>query len=98
MLIPILEFITSSSHKLLVDFKGIDVLICEGLYAPILDVTYKIFMDLTYHDTQQFRLERGKEVINEFRLQVLEREHQAVSRLREQVDYLITKDYSLERR
>jgi len=98
MLIPILEFITSSAHKLLVDFKDIDVLICEGLYAPILDVTYKIFMDLTYHDTQQFRLERGKEVINEFRLQVLEREHQAVSRLREQVDYLITKDYSLERR
>ena len=98
MLIPILEFITSSAHKLLVDFKDVDVLICEGLYAPILDVTYKIFMDLTYHDTQQFRLERGKEVINEFRLQVLEREHQAVSRLREQVDYLITKDYSLERR
>jgi hypothetical protein len=64
----------------------------------MLDVTYKIFMDLTYHDTKEFRLERGKEVINEFRLKVLEREHQAVSQLREQVDYVITKDYSLEKR
>jgi uridine kinase len=90
--------ITSSAYKLLADFKDVQVLICEGLYAPMLDVTYKIFMDLTYHDTKEFRLERGKEVINEFRLKVLEREHQAVSQLREQVDYVITKDYSLEKR
>ncbi len=83
---------------MLADFKDVQVLICEGLYAPMLDVTYKIFMDLTYHDTKEFRLERGKEVINEFRLKVLEREHQAVSQLREQVDYVITKDYSLEKR
>jgi uridine kinase len=98
MLLPILEFITSSAYKLFVDFRDVQVLICEGLYAPMLDVTYKIFMDLTYHDTKEFRQERGKEVINEFRLKVLEREHQAVSQLREQVGYLITKDYSLEQR
>jgi uridine kinase len=96
--IPILEFITSSAHKLLVDFKDVQVLICEGLYAPMLDVSCKIFMDLTYHDTKEFRLERGKEVINEFRLEVLEREHKAVSQLREQVDYVITRAYSLEKR
>lgn len=97
-LIPILEFITSSAYKLLVDFKDVQVLICEGLYAPMLDVSCKIFMDLTYHDTAEFRQERGKEVINEFRQKVLEREHQAVSQLREQVDYVITRAYSLEKR
>ncbi len=96
-LIPILEFITSSAYKLLADFKDVRVLICEGLYAPMLDVTYKIFMDLTFHDTKKFRIERGKEVINEFRQKVLEREHEAVSQLREQVKYVITKDYSLEK-
>ena len=95
MLIPILEFITSSAHKLLVDFESIQVLICEGLYAPMLHVTYKIFVDLTYHDTKDFRAARGKEVVDEYRLKVLEKEHQAVSELREQVDYIITKDYSL---
>ena len=95
ILIPILEYITSSAYKLLVDFKNTQVLICEGLYAPMLEVTHRIFTDLTYHDTKDFRAERGKEVVNEFRLKVLEKEHQAVSQLREQADYLITKDYSL---
>ncbi len=95
ILVPILEFITSSAYKLVVDFQDIHVLICEGLYAPILDVTYKVFVDLTYHDTKDFRVARGKEVVDEFRMKVLEKEHQAVSKLRENVDYLITRDYSL---
>jgi len=98
ILVPILEFITSSAYKLMVDFSNVHVLICEGLYAPMMDVTYKIFMDLTYHDTKDFRAERGKEVVNEFRLKVLEKEHQAVSKLREKVDYLISKDFSLTKR
>ncbi len=38
---------------------------------------------------------RGKEVPDEFRQRVLEREHLAVSELRKQVDYLITKEYAL---
>ena len=97
ILIPVLEFITSSAYKLLVDFKDIQVLICEGLYAPMLDVTYKIFIDLTYHDTKDFRVERGKEDVDEFRMKVLEKEHQAVSELRKQVDYIITRDYSLKK-
>ena len=97
ILIPVLEFITSSAYKLLVDFKDIQVLICEGLYAPMLGVTYKIFIDLTYHDTKGFRVERGKEVVDEFRMKVLEKEHQAVSDLRKQVDYIITRDYSLKK-
>ncbi len=95
ILIPILEFITSSAYKLLVDFKDVQVLICEGLYAPILDVTYRMFIDVTYHDTKDFRVQRGKEVADQFRLKVLEKEHQAVSALRKRVDYLITRDYSL---
>ncbi len=98
ILVPILEFITSSAYKLMVDFSNVPVLICEGLYAPMLDVTHKIFMDLTYHDTNDFRAERGKEVMNEFRLKVLEKEHLAVSKLREDVDYIITKEYSLTKR
>jgi uridine kinase len=95
ILIPILEFITSSAYKLLVDFKDVQILICEGLYAPSLDVTHRIFIDLTYHDTRDFRAQRGKEVADEFRSKVLEKEHQAVSALRKRVDYLITEDYSL---
>ncbi len=95
ILLPVLEFITSSAYQLLVDFSQVQVLICEGLYAPMLDVSYKIFIDMIYHDTQEFRVRRGKEVVNEFRMKVFEREHQAVRELRRNVDYLIAKDYSL---
>jgi uridine kinase len=95
ILLPILEFITSSAYKLLVDFRDVQVLICEGLYAPMLDVTIKMFIDMTYHDNKDFNALRGKEVPDEFRQKVLEREHQAVSGLRKQVDYLITKEYAL---
>jgi uridine kinase len=93
--LPILEFITSSAHKLLVDFRDVQVLICEGLYAPMLDVTIKLFIDMDYHDNKAFNALRGKETPDEFRQKVLEREHQAVAGLRTQVDYLITKDYAL---
>jgi hypothetical protein len=50
---------------------------------------------MTYHDNRDFNALRGKEVPDEFRQKVLEREHQAVSGLRQRVDYLITKDYAL---
>ncbi len=95
ILLPIMEFITSSAFKLLVDFKDVQVLICEGLYAPMLETTLKIFIDRDYHDNEEFNARRGKEVPDEFRRRVLEKEHQAVSELRMQTDYLITKDYAL---
>ncbi|MDZ7774117.1 MAG: hypothetical protein U5L09_00145 [Bacteroidales bacterium] len=37
------------------------------------------------------QLSRGKENVNEFRMQVLEREHQVVSSLRPKADLLINK-------
>lgn len=97
ILLPVMEFITSSAYKLLVDFKDVQVLICEGLYAPMLDVTLKMFIDMDYHDNEAFNARRGKEVPDEFRKRVLEKEHQAVSALRQRVEYLISKEYALIR-
>jgi hypothetical protein len=36
-----------------------------------------------------------KEILDEFRMEALEKEYQAVSKLRKRVDYLLTEDYSL---
>ena len=65
--------------------------------SEVLETSLSKNLEIIADSVGYFR-ERGKEVINEFRMKVLEREHQAVSQLREQVDYLITKDYSLQRR
>jgi len=36
-----------------------------------------------------------KEILDEFRMEALEKEYQAVSKLKKRVDYLLTEDYSL---
>lgn len=97
ILIPILEKITSSGYKLLCDLSNYQILFAEGLYAPKMEVDCKIFIDMTYEDTKDFQAERGKEVADGYRLQVLEREHEEVSELRKNVHYIVTKDYSLQK-
>ena len=96
--IPIYDILSSVKHELVVDFQGIPVLIAEGLYANLIDADYSAFIDRTYHDTKKFQAERGKEVMDEFRLGVLEKEHQAVSQLKNKADIIIDKDYALKRR
>jgi uridine kinase len=97
-LIPIYDILTSTQYKLVVNFQNIPVLIAEGLYANSIEADYNIFIDRTYHDTKKFQIERGKEVMDEFRFGVLEREHQAVSQLRKRANFIINKDYSLAKR
>jgi len=96
--IPIYDILSSVKHELVVDFQGIPVLIAEGLYANLIDADYSAFIDRTYHDTKKFQAERGKEVMDEFRMGVLEKEHQAVSQLKNKADIIIDKDYALKRR
>lgn len=96
--IPIYDILSSVKHDLVVDFQGIPVLIAEGLYANLIDADYSAFIDRTYHDTKKFQAERGKEVMDEFRLGVLEKEHQAVSQLKNKANIIIDKNYALTRR
>lgn len=96
--IPIYDILSSVKHELVVDFQGIPVLIAEGLYANLIDADYSAFIDRTYHDTKKFQAERGKEVMDEFRMGVLEKEHQAVSQLRNKANIIIDKNYALTRR
>ncbi len=97
-LVPLYDILTSVQHKLAVNFQNVPVLIVEGLYANSIDGDYNIFIDRTYHDTKKNQAERGKEVMDEFRFGVLEREHQAVSKLKGKADFIIDKDYSLAKR
>ncbi len=94
-LVPIYDLLTNVQHKLVVDFQNIHVLLVEGLYANNIDAVYNIYINRTYHDTMEFRVERGKELIDEFRIGVLEREHQAISQLRKNANIIVNKDYSL---
>jgi uridine kinase len=93
--LPCIDLLTDQEDKLVTNFRGIKYLIVEGLYPLKVDADLRIFIDLTYHETKKAQLLRGKEPQNEFRMQVLEREHQVVQSLRPLADLIVTKDFEV---
>ena len=93
--LPCIDLLTDQEDKLITDFEGIKYLIVEGLYPLKVDADLKVFIDLTYHETKKAQLLRGKEPQNEYRRQVLEREHQVVQSLRSLADLIVTKDFEV---
>ena len=92
---PCIDLLTDLEDELITDFALIDYLIVEGLYPFKADADYRIFIDLTYHDTKKSQVLRGKEPQNEFRLKVLKREHEVVQSLRPMADLIVTKDFDV---
>ncbi|MCK4360596.1 MAG: hypothetical protein KAV70_02530 [Bacteroidales bacterium] len=95
---PCIDLVTEQVDSLTTDFAGIDMLIIDGLYAINVEgVDLRIFIELTYHETKKAQVVRGKEPQNEYRMQVLEREHQVVQSLKQRADLLITKEYEVKK-
>jgi uridine kinase len=94
---PCVDLVTEQVDTLITDFKDVDMLIIDGLYAMKTEnIDLKIFIDITYHDTGKAQLLRGKEPQNEYRMKVLLQEHKMVSSLKEFADIIIKKDYNVE--
>jgi uridine kinase len=94
--IPCIDLIPEQVDKLITDFSKIDLLIIDGLYAinsP--DVDLKVFIDLTDHETKINQIIRMKEALSDFRLAILEREHQALVSLKPQADLVVDKSYQV---
>ena len=94
-IMPCIDLLTDQEDRLITNFEGIRHLIVEGLYALEADADLRIFIDLTYNDTKKAQILRGKEPQSEYRLQVLEREHQVVQSLRTSADLIVTKEYDV---
>jgi uridine kinase len=92
---PCIDLLTDQEDQLITSFKGIKFLIIEGLYAIQAAANLKVLIDLTYHETKKAQFERGKEPTNDYRWQVLQREHEVVQSLRSQADLLVNKDFSI---
>ena len=95
-MIPCIDLIPEQVDKLITDFSKIDLLIIDGLYAiNTPDVDLKVFIDLTYHETKINQIIRLKEAMSDFRLAILEKEHQAVVSLKSKADLIVDKSYQL---
>lgn len=92
---PCIDIVTEQVDTLITDFSEIDLLILDGLYAIQAEAELKVFIELTYHETKKAQTDRGKEPQNEFRMQVLEREHIVVLSLKEKAHIFINKQYQV---
>ena len=96
-MMPCIDIIPDQVDKLITDFQKIDLLVIDGLYAiKTKGVDLRIFIDLTYHETKMTQIIRLKEPMDEFRMQVLEREHQNVQSLKQLADLIVNKTYDVE--
>lgn len=93
---PCIDLVTEQVDHLTTDFRGVEMIIVDGLYAiNTKGVDLSIFIELTYHETKKAQVVRGKEPQNEYRMQVLEREHQVVQSLRNKADLFINMEYQV---
>jgi uridine kinase len=76
--------------------EGVAAVVADGTYTTALEnVDARIFIDLTYLETQQSRLERAREVQDEFLEKVLLIEHEIISAHKPRADLIINKDFQV---
>lgn len=91
--IPIVDLFTQKVDQLHTDFNGIEVLIISGLYSiKIKQSDLRVFIELTYEDTWDDQKLARKEVLDDFRMEVLAQEHKAVQSLKSLADFYIDFD------
>ena len=95
-MIPCIDLIPEQVDKLITDFSKVDLLIVDGLYAiNASDLDLRVFIDLTYHETKINQIIRMKEALSDSRLEILEREHQAVASLKSMAQLVVDKSYQV---
>jgi len=88
--LPSVDLLTDKVDELITNFKEVQVLIISGLYASYCkNIDYKIFMELTYRETYEAQKYTGKEVMDSFRQKILEQEHEAVQKQKNDADCYI---------
>lgn len=93
---PCVDLVSGHVDELHTDFKGIDLLIVNGLYSlKIEDADLKVMIEQTYDETRDAQLYSQKEDIDAYRLKVLQREHEVVQSLKNKANFYIDFENSL---
>ena len=88
--LPLVDLLTDKVDEITTNFKNVQVLIISGLYAFYCKhIDFKIFMELTYRETYEAQKYTGKEVMDSFRQKILETEHHAVQKQKDDADCYI---------
>lgn len=94
--VPIVSYEENLFTTRTVDLTDISVVIIEGVYSFMLkDIGLNIFIERTYKDTFANRMLRTREVHEPIIESILEIEHKIVRSIRDQADYIISKEYTI---
>lgn len=95
-MLPCIDIIPGQVDKLISDFKKIDLLIIEGLYAIKSDgIDLRIFIEPTNAETKLSGKVSGTNEKLEFERTVLEKEHENILSLKPLSDLIINKGYQV---
>jgi uridine kinase len=95
--VPYVDVITKEVDELTTDFKNVEVLILNGLYAIACKRSdLNVFIELDYHDSLREQKKSNNEVLDDWRMKELEQEHKVVQSLKKQGHYFVDSDTSLE--
>lgn len=77
------------------DTSEIQVLIAEGTYTSLLQFAdFRVFIDRDYRQTLEARKRRGRDKFEPFMVDVLEREHQIISKHKSLADAIVSSDFN----
>lgn len=94
--LPCVDLITGYVDELKTNFSGVEMLIINGLYSlKIEQADVKVFIELTYDETRAAQQYSQKENLDDYRLKVLQREHEVVQSLKSHADFYIDFDQSM---
>ena len=79
-----------------VDFSEINIIIVEGTYTMLLEVDKRVFINRTYKDTVQNRIERARDPLSPFVEQVLEIEHKIISSQISKANIIVDANYEIK--
>ncbi len=92
---PCIDLITDQIDTLNTDFKNVNILVFDGLYAIKLDSNYRIYIDITYEKNKKAQVLRNKETLNELRMKILTEEHKKVVSLKPLANIIVKEDFSV---
>ena len=94
---PYADVISNQIDELTTDFSDIELLIINGLYSiKVKNANLKIFIEISYKDTADLQKRKDIEEMDDWRMKVLEREHEVIESIKDEANYFVDLDTSLK--
>ena len=94
---PVAIFQEARFEREVMPVKNLSVLIAEGTYCTLLElVDTRVFIDRDFRDTHKDRINRGRDLMDEFTEKVLKIEHEVVREHKEKAHIIVHKNGTIQ--